>query len=62
MLVTSPLINLATKALFSVNILDAKMLFNGRAYDTLVAVVAYFTTVITYDKNKHLTALKTGDR
>lgn len=62
MLVTSPLIDLATKGLFSVNILNPKMLFTGVLLIALGAVVAYFTTAITIMKTNTTTALKTGDQ
>lgn len=62
MLVTSPLINLATKDLFDVNILNSKMLLTGVLLIALLAVVAYFTTAITIIKTNTTSALKTGDR
>jgi ABC-type lipoprotein export system ATPase subunit len=62
MLVTSPLINIATKGLFNTNILNSKMLFMGVLMIALVAVVAYFSTAITFIKTNTTTALKTGDR
>jgi len=62
MLVTSPLIDLATKGLFSASILNSKMLFTGVLLIALVAVVAYSTTAIAILKTHTITALKTGDR
>ncbi len=62
MLITSPLINLATKGLFSASILNAKMLFTGVLLIVLVAVVAYFSTTIAIIKTHTVTALKTGDQ
>ncbi|WP_391122028.1 ATP-binding cassette domain-containing protein [Psychrobacillus sp. L3] len=62
LLVTSPLINIATEALFSVNILDAKMLSTGMLLILGVAVIAYATTVFAYMRTNIATALKTGDR
>ncbi|WP_339318286.1 ABC transporter ATP-binding protein/permease [Paenibacillus sp. FSL R10-2734] len=62
MLVTSPLINLATKNLFDVNILTLKMLLTGLILIVVMAVVGYFTNMITFLKTNTLTALKTGDK
>lgn len=62
MLVTSPLIDSATKGLFGVNILNSEMLFTGVLLIALVALVAYFTTAITFVKTNTTSALKTGDR
>lgn len=62
MLVTSPLIDLATKDLFNVNFLDSKMLVTGALLIAFLAVIAYFTTAITIRKINITTALKTGDR
>lgn len=62
MLVSSPLIDLATKGLFDVNILNSKMLVTGALLIALLAVVAYLTTAITIFKSNITTALKTGDR
>ena len=62
MLVTSPLINIATKDLFSASILNAKMLMSGVLFIALVGVAAYVTTAIAFIMTKTTTALKTGDR
>lgn len=62
LLVTSPLINKATEALFAVNILNAKMLSTGMLLILGVAVIAYATTAIAYVRTNIETALKTGDR
>ncbi|MFJ5621835.1 ATP-binding cassette domain-containing protein [Peribacillus loiseleuriae] len=62
MLVTSPLINIATKGLFNASILNSKMLFAGVLLIALVGVAAYFTTSIAFIMTKTSTALKTGDR
>ncbi|MHA0856980.1 ABC transporter ATP-binding protein/permease [Paenibacillus sp. CMAA1364] len=62
MLVTSPLINLATIGLFDSSILNSKMLFMGVLLISLMALVAYLTTIITIIKTNISTALKTGDR
>ncbi|KOS68191.1 ABC transporter [Lysinibacillus contaminans] len=62
MLVTSPLINVATEALFSVNILNAEMLTKGMLLILGVAVIAYGTTVLAYVRTNIATALKKGDR
>lgn len=62
LLVTSPLLNLATKALFGVNILSANMLFTGAALGVCLAIVAYSITSIVYVKTNIVSALKTGDR
>ncbi|KAA0944227.1 ABC transporter ATP-binding protein/permease [Sporosarcina sp. ANT_H38] len=62
LLVTSPLINKATEALFAVNILNAKMLSTGMFLIVGVAVIAYVTTAIVYVRTNIATALKTGDR
>lgn len=62
MLVTSPLLNMATEALFSVTILNVKMLFKGVLLILGVAVIAYGITLITYVKTNITTALKQGDR
>ena len=62
MLVTSPLINIAAEALFSVNILSANMLFKGILMLLGVAVLAFGTTVLTYIRSTITTVLKTGDR
>lgn len=62
LLITSPLINMATKGLFSASMLNSKMLFSGVLLIALVGVVAYFTTAIAILKTNTTTALKTGDR
>ncbi|WP_346886975.1 ABC transporter ATP-binding protein [Clostridium sp. UBA1056] len=62
LLITSPLINLATKALFGANILSANMLFTGAALGVGLAIVAYSITSIVYMKTNIISALKTGDR
>lgn len=62
MLVTSPLINIATKGLFSATILNSKMLISGVQFIALVGVAAYLTTAIAFIMTKTSTALKTGDR
>ncbi len=62
MLVTSSLINTATEAMFSVNILNAKMLIKGVLLILGVAVIAYVITLLTYVKTNITTALKQGDR
>ncbi|MGG0663929.1 ABC transporter ATP-binding protein [Viridibacillus arvi] len=62
MLVTSPLINIATKGLFSASILNSKMLLSGVLFIALVGVAAYLTTAIAFIMTKTTTALKTGDR
>lgn len=62
MLVTSPLLNIATEALFSVNILNAEMLTKGMLLILGVAVIAYGTTVLAYVRTNIATALKKGDR
>lgn len=62
MLVTSPLINIATKGLFSASILNSKMLISGVQFIALVGVAAYLTTAIAFIMTKTSTALKTGDR
>lgn len=62
MLATSPLINIATKGLFGVPILSAKMLFTGVLMMLITAALAYFTTAITVAKVNVSTVLKTGDK
>lgn len=62
LLITSPLINIATKGLFSASILSSKLLFTGVLLIVLVAIVAYLTTAISIMKTNITTALKTGDR
>ncbi|MFJ5766407.1 ATP-binding cassette domain-containing protein [Lysinibacillus sp. NPDC093210] len=62
MFVTSPLINVGTEALFSVNILNVEMLTKGTLLILGVAVIAYGTTVISYVKTNITTALRKGDR
>lgn len=62
MLVSSPLIDLATTNLFDVNILNSKMLVTGALLIAALAVIAYFITAITIMKTNITTALKTGDR
>ncbi len=62
LLVTSPLINWVTKAQFSVDILNAKMLFTGVLLLLGVAVVAFGVTISTFVKVNVSTALRTGDR
>ncbi|MEG0259308.1 MAG: ABC transporter ATP-binding protein [Lysinibacillus sp.] len=62
MLVTSPLINIATQNLFDASILNSKMLMSGMLFISLVGVAAYFTTAIVFITTKTTTALKTGDR
>ncbi|RKP51459.1 ATP-binding cassette domain-containing protein [Cohnella endophytica] len=62
MLITSPLINIATRGLFSASILNSKMLLTGVLLIALVAVVAYMTTAIAILKTHTIIALKTGDR
>ncbi len=62
MLVTSPLINIVTKGLFSASILNSKMLISSVLFIALVGVIAFFTTAIAYLKTNITRALKTGDR
>ncbi|MGE7978266.1 ATP-binding cassette domain-containing protein [Psychrobacillus sp. NPDC093200] len=62
MLVTSPLINIVTKGLFSASILNSKMLISSVLFIALVGVIAFFTTAIAYLKTNLTRALKTGDR
>lgn len=62
MLVTSPLINIATKGLFSASILNSKMLMTGVLFIALVGAAAYVTTAIGFIMTKTTSALKTGDR
>ena len=62
MLVASPLINMATEALFNASILNSKMLLSGALLIALVGAIAYFTTAIAFLKTNTTTALKTGDR
>ncbi|EPD53726.1 hypothetical protein HMPREF1210_00549 [Paenisporosarcina sp. HGH0030] len=62
MLVTSPLINIATKGLFSASILNSKMLISGVIFIALVGAAAFFTTAISFIMTKTAIALKTGDR
>ncbi len=62
MLVTSPITNVATEALFSVNILNVEMLTKGVLLILVVAVIAYGTTVFAYVRTNITTALKKGDR
>ncbi|MGE7770154.1 ATP-binding cassette domain-containing protein [Viridibacillus arvi] len=62
MLVTSPLINIATKNLFNASILNSKMFISGVLFIALIGVAAYVTTTITFIMTKTTTALKSGDR
>ncbi|KOO48851.1 ABC transporter ATP-binding protein [Viridibacillus arvi] len=62
MLVTSPLINIATKSLFNASILNSKMLISGVLFIALVGVAAYVSTAIAFIMTKTTTALKTGDK
>ncbi|QUG43451.1 ABC transporter ATP-binding protein/permease [Psychrobacillus sp. INOP01] len=62
MLVTSPLINMATESLFNASILNSKMLLSGALLIALVGVFAYFTTAVAILKTNITTALKTGDK
>lgn len=62
MVIASPLISMATKSLFGVNILNTKMLLFGTLMIIFTSVVACFTTAITCAKANVATALKTGDR
>ncbi|WP_211750127.1 ABC transporter ATP-binding protein/permease [Paenibacillus sp. Marseille-Q4541] len=62
MLVSSPLIDLATTGLFDVNILNSEMLLTGVLLIAVLAVVAYFITAVTIIKTNTTKALKTGDR
>lgn len=62
MFVASPLINVATKSLFGVNILSSEMLMKGMLLIAVVGVVAYLTTALSIVKTNTASALKTGDR
>lgn len=62
LLITSPLLNVATNSMFGVDILNVPMLFMGAVIVLLLSVVAYATTAMTYLKTKIDVALKTGDR
>ncbi|MFC5406521.1 ATP-binding cassette domain-containing protein [Cohnella soli] len=62
MLIASPLINVATKGLFSINLFHSNLLFTGVPLIALVAVAAYFTTTIAILNTHTIKALKTGDR
>ncbi|WP_312470687.1 ABC transporter ATP-binding protein [Neobacillus sp.] len=62
MFITSPLLNMATKSLFNVNISNSKMMVTGVLMMVAMAVVAYLTTSISIIKTNITTALKTGDR
>lgn len=62
MIITSPIINLATKGLFGVNILNIKMLFIGSLMIGIISVIAYLTSVITSANINLTTDLKSGDR
>lgn len=62
LLVTSPLINIATSSMFSGNILNTKTLFIGIFLILIVGVLAYITTVIVSIKTNAEVALKVGDR
>lgn len=62
MFVASPLINVATKSLFGVDILSSEMLMKGMLLIVVVGVAAYLTTALSIVKTNTATALKTGDR
>lgn len=62
MLVTSPLINFATKAFFGTNILNFKMLSTGVLLTFVVGLIAFTTSSFIYSKTDITLALKTGDR
>ena len=60
--VTSPLINLATKALFKLSILNAKMLFTGAGFVLAFAIFALLLSMIPCIKIDLSKELKAGDR
>lgn len=62
LLVTSPLVNIATKSLFGADILSAKMLCIGVILILGVSVVSMGTTALSYVKANISTVLKAGDR
>lgn len=62
LLIASPLINLATTKLFSVNIMNFEMLFMGIILIILVSILAYISTIVTNIKVNISDALKTGDK
>lgn len=61
-LCTSPLINLATKAFWSVNILTGKLLASGLLFVAAMAAISFAVAVIVCKNVKPSTSLKTGDR
>ncbi|MEG2111025.1 MAG: ATP-binding cassette domain-containing protein [Anaerovoracaceae bacterium] len=62
LLITSPLLSMATKSLFSIDILNVRMLFIGAVIVLLLSAIAYATTAMTYLKTKIDVVLKAGDR
>lgn len=62
LLITSPIVNLATKSLFGADILSAKMLFMGALLIIGVSVISFGTTALAYIKTNISTVLKAGDR
>ncbi|HDR7367102.1 ATP-binding cassette domain-containing protein [Bacillus toyonensis] len=62
LLVTSPLINMLTKAAFSVAILNTKMLFTGVLILMGAAIMTFGVTIITFIKVNVSKVLRTGDK
>lgn len=62
MLVTSPLLNSATKNLFGAQILDIKMLLTGALLILLLSAIAYLVTAVCSATTKAAVVLKAGDR
>lgn len=62
LLVTSPLLNMATKAIFSVEILSINMLLMGIGLSLAVGAIAFLVTCLTAVKTNAASALKAGDR
>lgn len=62
LLVTSPLVNIATQSMFGADILSAKMLCMGVLLILGVSVVSFGTTVLSFIKTNISMVLKAGDR
>lgn len=62
LLVASPLINLATKGIFGVNILSGKMLLAGTLLVLISATFSYLTTIPSFATIDVSKTLKTGDK
>lgn len=62
LLITAPLINFGTQALFRVDILSTKMLLTGSVLTVSMAILGYLTTIVAFMSTNIVTALKTGER